>query len=60
MCAHVEAPYRDYWPRGCLPRSEAAMDRGLILPLYPTMNDGDVDRVAAALKTALAEQAPRA
>lgn len=54
MCAHLETPYASAWPTGCLPRSEAAFRSGMILPLFPTMTDAQVDQVASALFTALA------
>lgn len=50
MCAHLEAPYSQAWPPGILPKSEAARDRGIILPLYPTMTEGQVEFVVSALK----------
>jgi dTDP-4-amino-4,6-dideoxygalactose transaminase len=37
-----------------LPGAQAWYDRCLTLPLYPTMADGDVDRVVEALAKALA------
>jgi dTDP-4-amino-4,6-dideoxygalactose transaminase len=50
MCAHLEAPYRDAWPRGCLPQSETARDRCVILPMYPGMSLHEIDRVVEALR----------
>ncbi len=54
MCAHREPA----WPPGTwscgpagLAHSEAAQDRGLMLPLYPALSDADQDRVAVALAT---------
>jgi dTDP-4-amino-4,6-dideoxygalactose transaminase len=49
MCAHREPPYADAWPLGSLPRSEAARESGIVLPLYPGMTELDVKRVAEAL-----------
>ncbi len=57
MCAHLEAPYRTAWPKGCLPRSEELRDRGLILPLYHDMTPEDQERVAGALASALRDAA---
>lgn len=43
MNAHRETPYRSgEW---VLPNSEWAQDRHIVLPLYPTMTDDDVERV---------------
>jgi len=53
MCAHLEPAYSASWPLGCLPRSERARDAGIILPLYPGMTDGDIERVASELKKSL-------
>ena len=50
MCAHREAPYAAMWPEGCLPESEAASDRGVILPLYHDLSEAEQDRVIAALR----------
>lgn len=52
MCAHLETPYAAAWPKGCLPRSEEAQERGLTLPLYPGMERADVARVVEALRAA--------
>jgi nucleotide sugar dehydrogenase len=49
MCAHREPAYRDTSLRFPLPNSEFAQDRSIILPLFPGMDRGDVQRVAAAL-----------
>jgi dTDP-4-amino-4,6-dideoxygalactose transaminase len=50
MCAHREQPYRgDHH----LPRSEAAQDRHIVLPLFPGMNRDDVERVALTVAAAL-------
>lgn len=53
MCAHLEPPYRQGWPLGCLPQSETARDECLILPFYPEMDVSDVDRVVSGLVKAL-------
>jgi len=52
MCAHLEAPYRSAWPRGCLPQSEAAHERMIVLPLFPGMSIEDIARVVDALHDA--------
>ncbi|MEA4855051.1 MAG: DegT/DnrJ/EryC1/StrS family aminotransferase [Solidesulfovibrio sp.] len=54
MCAHLEPPYQDAWPVGCLPRSEWASASGIVLPLYASMAEADVDRVVEGLRQALA------
>ena len=50
MCAHLEEPYAAAWPAGCLPHSEAARDRGIILPLYPSMPEADLQKVVSVLR----------
>jgi perosamine synthetase len=50
MCAHLEEPYAAAWPAGCLPHSEAARDRGIILPLYPSMPEADLRKVVSSLR----------
>ena len=42
--------------RGALQRTAALADRELTLPLFPTMTDDQVDRVAAAVLTAVGDQ----
>jgi dTDP-4-amino-4,6-dideoxygalactose transaminase len=54
MCSHREAAYADAPRHAPLPHSEAAQDRGVILPLFPQMSEDDQAQVAAALKTASA------
>jgi dTDP-4-amino-4,6-dideoxygalactose transaminase len=56
MNAHRERAYpAGTWrPGGPLTESEAAQDHCLILPLYQDMSETDQDRVAAALRSALA------
>ncbi len=48
MCSHREQPYRrsDAFD---LPVSEWAQDRHIVLPLFPAMDDADVEAVVAAL-----------
>jgi dTDP-4-amino-4,6-dideoxygalactose transaminase len=53
MCAHLEPPYADAWSTGSLPVSERARDTGLMLPLFPDMDEADVRRVANELHAAL-------
>ncbi len=57
MCAHLEPPYRDAWPAGCLPHSEAMRGRGLILPLFHDLGADDQRRIVAALGEALRDAA---
>ena len=54
MCSHREPPYRDTPPRHPLPHSEAAQDHCILLPLYPQMVPGDLERVASVLQRACA------
>lgn len=53
MCAHLEKPYQQAWPPASLPHSRRARDCGVIVPLFPTMQDQDVLRVSEALLKAL-------
>jgi perosamine synthetase len=53
MCAHREPPYVQQWANVSLPESERARDECLILPLFPTMTDADVDHVVRAIKLLL-------
>jgi perosamine synthetase len=55
MCSHREAPYRDAPLRHPLPQSEAAQDHCILLPLYPQMVPGDLERVVAVLERACAK-----
>jgi len=54
MCAHRELAYQDLPLRFPLPVSERLQDRSLILPLFPGMTPGDLDRVVAGLEEVLA------
>jgi perosamine synthetase len=57
MCAHREPAYPPgTWRRGSpsLAHSEAAQDRGVILPLYPEMTEAEQDIVVHALGKACA------
>lgn len=55
MCVHLEAAYADQPRRRPLPRSEAARDQGIILPLFPGMTAETQARVVEALGQALGE-----
>jgi perosamine synthetase len=59
MCAHMESAYADLPQRWPLPRSEAARDECILLPLYPQMTDADQDLVVEALERALGNSARR-
>jgi perosamine synthetase len=50
MCAHREEPYANSWPEGSLPNSEAAQDRGIILPMHHLMTEKDVEYIVSALR----------
>ena len=50
---HRQPYYRERYGELALPGAEAWYARCLSLPLYPGMEDGDVDRVAGALRDAL-------
>ena len=50
---HCQPYYRERYGDLHLPGAEAWYDRCLSLPLYPGMEDGDVERVVAALGEAL-------
>lgn len=58
MCIHREPAYASTVGALHLPRSEAAQDHGLILPLYPQMSEADVESVVMALKDAVAACSP--
>jgi perosamine synthetase len=53
MCAHLEPPYRQAWPRGSLPVSESLRDCGLILPLHHKLEAQEQASVVAALAAAI-------
>lgn len=47
--AHLATAYRRFgYRRGDLPNTERIADSTVTLPLFPTMSEGDVDRVVAA------------
>jgi dTDP-4-amino-4,6-dideoxygalactose transaminase len=52
MCAHREPAYADLEPRFPLPESERAQDECILLPLFTTMTEHDVQRVQASLRAA--------
>lgn len=54
MCSHREEVYSSAPLRMPLPRSEAAQDHAIVLPLYPQMSDEDQVQVVTALKAATA------
>jgi dTDP-4-amino-4,6-dideoxygalactose transaminase len=53
MNAHLERPYQSGVPRTLLPRSERAQQRGIILPLIPSMTTSEVQDVCESLAAAL-------
>lgn len=57
MCIHRQPPYAGQPPRVPLPQSEAAQRDGLLLPLFPEMEDGMQEEVALTLAEALASGA---
>lgn len=57
MCAHLEPPYREGSPR--LPVSESVSRRGIILPLFPGMNEEQVQFVSKTFREAVGEFATK-
>jgi dTDP-4-amino-4,6-dideoxygalactose transaminase len=53
MCSHREAAYKDAPLHFPLPHSEAAQDRGILLPLYQGITQEDQHLVVDAFKEAL-------
>ena len=49
MCAHREPAYGDLPLPHPLPVSEVLQDRSIILPMFPSMTDGQQDRVVSGL-----------
>jgi perosamine synthetase len=49
MCAHRERPFANLRHRP-LPESEAAQDRSLLIPLYPTLSSAEQEEVVAGVK----------
>lgn len=60
MCCHREPALEGLALPWALPHSEAAQDRGVLLPLYGGMSAADQDRVAAALADACEALRPQA
>jgi dTDP-4-amino-4,6-dideoxygalactose transaminase len=54
MCSHREPAYRDRPVRYDLEHSEQAQDHAVLLPMYPDMTPEEQERVALALRRALA------
>ena len=59
MCIHLEPAYRDLPLPHPLPRSEAARDHAMILPLYATMSGEEQALVVEALAEAVERALPR-
>lgn len=55
MCTHREPSYQNVRLPFALPNSEAAQDRGILLPLYQGMTVAVQSRVADSLKRALSQ-----
>jgi len=53
MCSHREPPYQGHTGQG-LTESERVQDHTLILPLFHQMTDEDQERIARALRAAVA------
>jgi dTDP-4-amino-4,6-dideoxygalactose transaminase len=53
MNSHLEQPYRSDTDRARLARSEQAQQRGIILPLVPSMPTSEVERIAGSLISAV-------
>ncbi len=53
MCIHREPAYRGRTGSPALPRSEEAQDSGLILPLFPGLEETEQDYVVSALREAV-------
>jgi dTDP-4-amino-4,6-dideoxygalactose transaminase len=58
MNAHLERPYRSEVLHAPLQRSERAQQRGVILPLIPSMTTSQVQRVCDSLAAALEADVP--
>lgn len=58
MCIHMEPAYADLPLPHALPRSQAARDHSIILPLYPQMSHDDQMRVIAVLARAVSDSRP--
>ena len=53
MCIHMEQAYADLPLRNPLPRSEAARDHSILLPLYAQMTEAEQMRVVDGLSKAV-------
>ncbi len=60
MCIHLESAYRDLRLPHPLPRSEAARDHAIVLPLYAQMTGDEQAEVIKALAEAVERARPRA
>jgi dTDP-4-amino-4,6-dideoxygalactose transaminase len=58
MCAHLEPAYQKQpWRSGgSLVSSERAQETGIILPLYPQMDEADHERIVSGLRQILAQE----
>jgi UDP-4-amino-4-deoxy-L-arabinose-oxoglutarate aminotransferase len=54
--AHTQKYYRERYPQLSLPNSEWNSERICSLPLFPDMQDSDVERVVSAMKDILEQQ----
>lgn len=52
LLPHRSGPYRGRWPEGSFPVAERLSARALSLPLYPQLQPGTCERVAAAVLAA--------
>jgi dTDP-4-amino-4,6-dideoxygalactose transaminase len=59
MCIHMEPAHADLPLRHPLPRSEAARDHSILLPLFPQMTEPMQAHVVDSLSDAIAAQRPR-
>jgi perosamine synthetase len=53
IACHLEGDYRRRQPDLCLPESEAACNRTLLLPMFVGLSEAEQDRVVQSLQTAL-------
>jgi dTDP-4-amino-4,6-dideoxygalactose transaminase len=58
MNAHLERPYSSEAERAQLPNSERAQQRGIILPLVPSMTTSQIEKICQSLAAALEPTAP--
>jgi len=57
IATHLHPYYRERWPELQLPHSEWNSSRICSIPLFPDMQDDDVERVATAIEAVLQERA---